>query len=82
MDQLKQNLRMETKYEQAIALGKCDSEDERNKMIDRVSVLLKYRGSMAQQILDHINSEDKELIAMLDHMYNHYDDLIKQSLGL
>lgn len=73
---------MENKYEHAIALGKCDSEEERNKMIDRVSVLLKYRGSMAQQILDHINSQDKELLAMLEHMYNHYDDLIKQSLAL
>jgi hypothetical protein len=73
---------MENKYKQAIELGKCDSADERQKMIDRVSVLLKYRGSMAQQILDHINLEDKELIAMLEHMYNHYDDLIKQSLAL
>jgi ubiquinone biosynthesis protein COQ9 len=73
---------MENKYKLAIELGSCDNAVERQKIIDRVSVLLKYRGSMAQQILDHINSEDKELIAMLEHMYNHYDDLIKQSLAL
>ena len=70
------------RYEYTIALGKCDNAVERQKIIDRVSVLLKYRGSMAQQILDPNNSEDKELMSMLEHMYTHYDDLIKQSLAL
>ena len=70
------------RYEYAVALGKCDNAVERQKIIDRVAVLLKYRGSMAQQILDHTNSEDKELMSMLEHMYTHYDDLIKQSLAL
>ena len=73
---------MENKYKQAIELGKCDSTEERQKMTDRVSVLLKYRGSMAQQILENIDSEDKELLDLLKHMYEHYDDLIKQSLAL
>jgi len=70
------------RYEYAIALGNCDNTVERQKIIDRVAVLLKYRGSMAQQILDPNNSEDKELMSMLEHMYTHYDDLIKQSLAL
>ena len=70
------------RYEYAVVLGNCDNAVERQKIIDRVAVLLKYRGSMAQQILDHTNSEDKELMSMLEHMYTHYDDLIKQSLAL
>jgi hypothetical protein len=70
------------KYEQAIALGKCDDECERKKMIERVGVLLKYRGAMAQQLLDSELSDDEELYGLLKHMYQHYDDLIKQSLGL
>jgi hypothetical protein len=81
------NLRMmddfeREKYEQAVALGKYDEECERTKMIERVGVLLKYRGSMAQQLLDSELSDDKELYDLLKHMYQHYDDLIKQSLGL
>ena len=81
------NLRMmddfeREKYEQAIALGKCDDECERTKMIERVGVLLKYRGSMAQQLLDSELSDDEELYDLLKHMYTHYDDLIKESLGL
>ena len=70
------------RYEYAVALGKCDNAVERQKIIDRVAVLLKYRGNMAQQILDHTNSEDKELMSLLEHMYTYYDDLIKQSLAL
>jgi len=81
------NLRMmddfeREQYEYAVALGKCNDECECTKMIERVGVLLKYRGSMAQQLLDSKLSDDKELYDLLKHMYQHYDDLIKQSLGL
>ena len=70
------------KYEYAVALGNCDNSEERTKLIERVEVLIKYRGNMAKQILDNIDSEDKELLDLLKHMYEHYDDLIKQSLAL
>ena len=70
------------RYEYAVALGKCDNAVERQKIIDRVAVLLKYRGNTAQQILDNVDLGDTELLTMLEHMYTHYDDLIKQSLAL
>ncbi len=35
-----------------------------------------------QQILIHMNHDDEDLVKMLKHMYTHYDDLIKESLGL
>jgi len=69
-------------YEYASALSKCDNKEERLKMIERVEVLIRYRGAMAQQILIHMNYDDEDLVKMLKHMYTHYDDLIKQSLGL
>jgi len=37
---------------------------------------------MAQQLLDSELSDDKELYDLLKHMYQHYNDLIKESLGL
>lgn len=73
---------MENKYKHAAELGCCDSSEERTKLIERVEILIKYRGNMAKQILDNIDSEDKELLDLLKHMYEHYDDLIKQSLAL
>lgn len=69
-------------YEYASALSKCDNKKERQKMIERVEVLIRYRGAMAQQILIHMNSDDEDLVKMLKHIYTHYDDLIKESLGL
>lgn len=69
-------------YEYASALSKCDNKEERLKMIERVEVLIRYRGAMAQQILIHMNHDDEDLVKMLKHMYTHYDDLIKESLGL
>jgi hypothetical protein len=81
------NLRMiddfeKEQYEYAAALSKCDNKEERQKMIERVEVLIRYRGAMAQQILIHMNYNDEDLVKMLKHMYTHYDDLIKESLGL
>jgi hypothetical protein len=81
------NLRMmddfeREQYEYAAALGKCDNDESRQKMIERVEILIKYRGAMAQQLLDSELSDDKELYDLLKHMYTHYDDLIKASLGL
>jgi hypothetical protein len=81
------NLRMmddfeREQYEYAAALSKCDNDESRQKMIERVEILIKYRGTMAQQLLDAELSDDKELYDLLKHMYQHYDDLIKQSLGL
>ncbi len=69
-------------YEYASELSKCDNAESRQKMIERVEVLIKYRGVMAQQILIHKDLDDEDLVKMLKHMYTHYDDLIKQSLGL
>jgi len=69
-------------YEYASELSKCDNKEERLKMIERVEVLIRYRGVMAQQILIHKDLDDEDLVKMLKHMYTHYDDLIKTSLGL
>ena len=69
-------------YEYAAALSKCDNTEERQKMIERVEILIKYRGTMAQQLLDMEVNGDEELLSLLKHMYTHYDDLIKASLGL
>ena len=69
-------------YEYASELSKCDNKEERLKMIERVEVLIRYRGAMAQQILIHMNHNDEDLVKMLKHMYTHYDDLIKESLGV
>jgi hypothetical protein len=81
------NLRMmddfeREQYEYAAALGKCDSDESRQKMIERVEILIKYRGAMAQQLLIHKDLDDEDLVKMLKHMYTHYDDLIKENLGL
>ena len=70
------------KYEYAVALGNCENSAERQRLIERVEVLIKYRGAMAQQILDNVDAGDVELLKLLEHMYTHYDDLIKQSLAL
>ena len=81
------NLRMmddfeREQYEYAAALSKCDNDGSRQKMIERVELLIRYRGAMAQQLLDAELSDDKELYDLLKHMYQHYNDLIKESLGL
>ena len=52
-------------YEYAAALGKCDNAEERQKIVDRIGVLLKYRGSMAQQLLDLEGGDDEELVNLL-----------------
>ena len=69
-------------YEYAAALGKCDNAEERQKIIDRIGVLLKYRGSMAQQLLDLEGGGDEELVNLLKGMYQDYNNLIRESLGL
>lgn len=58
--------------------------DEVNSMIDRVRVLISYRAEMSKKILEQYDKEQKdlELIDLLEHMYQHYNDLIKQSLNL
>jgi hypothetical protein len=49
-------------------------------MIERVEVLVRYRGAMAQQILIH--KGDDGVLKAMKHLYTHYDNLIKESLGL
>jgi len=67
-------------YEYASELSKCDNKEERLKMIERVEVLIRYRGAMAQQILIH--KGDDGVLKAMKHLYTHYDNLIKESLGL
>jgi hypothetical protein len=49
-------------------------------MIERVEVLIRYRGAMAQQILIH--KGDDGVLKAMKHLYTHYDNLIKENLGL
>ena len=67
-------------YEYASELGTCDNKEERLKMIERVEVLIRYRGAMAQQILIH--KDDDGVLKAMKHLYTHYDNLIKENLGL
>jgi len=67
-------------YEYASELSKCDNKEERQKMIERVEVLVRYRGAMAQQILIH--KGDDGVLKAMKHLYTHYDNLIKENLGL
>ncbi len=67
-------------YEYASELSKCDNKEERLKMIERVEVLIRYRGAMAQQILIH--KDDDGVLKAMKHLYTHYDNLIKENLGL
>ena len=67
-------------YEYASELSKCDNKEERLKMIERVEVLIRYRGAMAQQILIH--KGDDGVLKAMKHLYTHYDNLIKENLGL
>jgi len=67
-------------YEYASELGTCDNKEERQKMIERVEVLVRYRGAMAQQILIH--KGDDGVLKAMKHLYTHYDNLIKENLGL
>ena len=67
-------------YEYASLLGKCDNQEERQKMIERVEVLVRYRGAVAQQILVH--KDDPGLLKAMEHLYEHYNKLIKENLGL
>jgi hypothetical protein len=69
-------------YEYASELSKYDNKEDRQQMIERVEVLIRYRGATAQQILIHKDLDDENLVKSLKHVYTHYDDLIKQSLGL
>jgi len=67
-------------YEYASLLGKCDHQEERQKMIERVEVLVRYRSAMAQQILIH--KDDAGLLKAMKHLYTHYNNLIKENLGV
>ena len=67
-------------YEYASELGTCDNKEERQKMIERVEVLVRYRGAMAQQILIH--KGDDGVLKAMKHLYTHYDNRIKESLGI
>jgi len=67
-------------YEYASLLGKCDNQEERQKMIEQVEVLIRYRSAMAQQILVH--KDDPGLLKAMTHLYTHYNNLIKENLGL
>jgi hypothetical protein len=67
-------------YEYASELGTCDNKEERLKMIERVEVLVRYRGAVAQQILVH--KEDAGLLKAMKHLYEHYNNQIKENLGL
>jgi hypothetical protein len=67
-------------YEYASLLGKCDNQEERQKMIERVEVLVRYRSAMAQQILTH--KGDPGLLKAMKHLYAHYNNLIKENLGV
>lgn len=67
-------------YEYASELSMCDNKEERLKMIERVEVLIRYRGAAAQQILAH--KEDAGLLKAMKHLYTHYNNLIKENLGL
>jgi hypothetical protein len=73
----------EEKYTKAIGLSE-PSEDQLNSMVDRVRLLLSYRAEMAKKILEQHKKQNKDfdLIALLEHMYQHYNDLIKDSLNL
>jgi uncharacterized secreted protein with C-terminal beta-propeller domain len=59
---------------------RSDAIDELLKMIERVEVLVRYRGAMAQQILIH--KGDDGVLKAMKHLYTHYDNLIKEDLGL
>jgi hypothetical protein len=67
-------------YEYASELSKYDSKEERQQMIERIEVLIRYRGAMAQQILIH--KGDDGVLKAMKHLYTHYDNLIKENLGL
>ena len=67
-------------YEYASELSKYDNKEERQQMVERIEVLIRYRGAMAQQILIH--KGDDGVLKAMKHLYTHYDNLIKESLGL
>jgi hypothetical protein len=67
-------------YEYASELSKYDSKEERQQIVERIEVLIRYRGAMAQQILIH--KGDEGVLKAMKHLYTHYDNLIKESLGL
>jgi hypothetical protein len=67
-------------YEYASELSKYDNKEERQQMIEQIEVLIRYRGAMAQQILIH--KGDDGVLKAMKHLYTHYDNLIKESLGL
>lgn len=67
-------------YEYASELSKYDNKEERQQMIERIEVLIRYRGAMAQQILIH--KGDNGVLKAMKHLYTHYDNLIKENLGL
>jgi hypothetical protein len=67
-------------YEYASELSKYDNKEERQQMIERIEVLIRYRGVMAQQILIH--KDDDGVLKAMKHLYTHYDNLIKENLGL
>jgi hypothetical protein len=67
-------------YEYASELSKYDSKEERQQIVERIEVLVRYRGAMAQQILIH--KDDDGVLKAMKHLYTHYDNLIKENLGL
>jgi hypothetical protein len=67
-------------YEYASELSKYDSKEERQQIVERIEVLIRYRGAIAQQILTH--KGDDGVLKAMKHLYTYYDNLIKESLGL
>ena len=67
-------------YEYASELSKYDSKEERQQIVERIEALIRYRGAMAQQILIH--KDDPGLLKAMKHLYTHYNNLIKENLGV
>jgi hypothetical protein len=67
-------------YEYASELSKYDSKEDRQQIIERIEVLIRCRGAMAQQILIH--KDDAGLLKAMKHLYTHYNNLIKENLGV
>jgi len=65
-----------------VALGNENSSGKIQAMADRIRVLFAYRAEIAEKIIQNKHDSDPEIDAILAHMIEHYNEIIRDLLAL
>ena len=65
-----------------VALGNEHSSEKIQAMADRVRVIFAYRAEIAEKIIQNKHDSDPGIDAILAHMIEHYNEIIRDLLAL